>query len=817
MNPRALALGFVAAFAVSGCHSTLIAPQDLAMGELDLAVVSDDGGVLDGGDTPDLIGCVPKVMSCTGLCGPIADECLGANVECGGCGAGFVCNLVTHACEMPKSNCTQLGAQCGNTRNSCGTRLFCGDCPSGQECDPDTNQCVTCANVTCAQLGYQCGMAWLGCGPETNLTNCGGCAAGADPVCNPYFNTCEPSCTAQPAATLCAAAKTKSGVECGIITDGCGGYADCGGCQAGFACGAQGDPNRCEPQETPTECATLGHNCGTLTSECGGTVNCGSCTPPAVCNPNGICGPPCTPMTCAMLGNPQCGLVGDGCGGMVKCNDCPDSTYTCEANHTCCKKKSCSVDYAGKCGTGLSDGCGGTVDCGCSSGSCTSTTAGTAGTCCVNSATCPAGACNTTVTNTCTGAPIPCTCDSTHWCDTTQNMCEPKKTCADYVPDVPGKPPDICSNGGSFDSGGGVLIACPCVTGEYCVNGSGMVVTGTNRGTCCVDNACAGKTCGTMVPNSCTGVSETCGCPSGQFCSSGTCMPLDTCSTYGANGQAGNPCSNGPNPSWPTGGGGDLTCKCANGGTCYTSGGGVATGGQQGTCCKNTAVCAAGSCNTTVTNTCTGAPIACACDSAHYCNTGTNMCVAKLTCGSYGANGAPGNQCGSFSDGSGSGMISCPCSTMSGNANNMCVGGICQCAASACTDCTQNGTSNGCGGTKSCACGAGAPVCYPSAGGPNGCCEPYSCTSMPPGVPPPADAEHPICGTFNDHCGSSFGCPCPANNPTTSDPWPNTMCVRASGSNPAYGVCTCTPTPCTTLGGGTHLNDGCGHAVTCPS
>ena len=100
-----------------------------------------------------------------------------------------------------------------------------------------------------------------------------------------------------------------------------------------------------------------------------------------------------------------------------------------------------------------------------------------------------------------------------------------------------------------------------------------------------------------------------------------------------------------------------------------------------------------------MTNSCTGAPIACACDSAHYCDTSTNTCKVKLTCGSYGANGQPGNQCGSFSDGGG-GMISCPCSTMSGLGNNMCVGGVCTCTASSCADCTQNGTSNGCGGTK---------------------------------------------------------------------------------------------------------------------
>ena len=154
---------------------------------------------------------------------------------------------------------------------------------------------------------------------------------------------------------------------------------------------------------------------------------------------------------------------------------------------------------------------------------------------------------------------------------------------------------------------------------------------------------------------------------------------------------------------------------------------------------------------------------------------------------------------------------------MSGLGNNTCVGGVCTCTASSCADCTQNGASNGCGGTKMCACGGATPVCFPSAGGPNGCCAPYSCTSLPPGVPPPADGEHPICSSFNDHCGSSFGCACPANNPTTGVSWPNVSCVPQSGSNPAYGVCTCVPTPCAQLGAGPHPNDGCGHFVDCTS
>ncbi len=828
----------VVLLAVSGCHSTLKAPT--------AASVSADlgGGVADGGvdaAVADLavgdMACSPQVTSCVGLCGPVPDTCTGKNVQCGACDNGKVCDLVSHQCITPLTDCNALGAQCGNTRNSCGTRIFCGDCPSGQECDPDTNQCVTCnSNVSCAALGYQCGHAWLGCGPETATTDCGSCPAGANPVCNPYFNLCEPSCTPLSPAQLCANAHAKSGVECGLITDGCGGYVDCSGvtgymCAAGFSCGAQGDPNRCEPNEEPTECEAAGKNCGTITSQCGGVkISCGTCTAPQVCNSNGVCGPPCTPMTCAQLGNPQCGSLPDGCGGVVKCNDCPDPTnYTCLSNNTCCKKKTCAVDYNGQCGTGLDDGCGGTEDCTCASGACQATTTGVAGQCCVNTASCAANSCNTTVTNTCTGAPIVCACNATtQYCDSTTNTCMAKESCA-QEPGTNGHAPsqsgDSCSNGGAFDSGGGNLISCPCVQGEYCIEGGppGTVVTGATKGTCCVDTACNAMNCGQTVNNTCTGKSETCGCPTGQFCSGGTCMVDKTCADY-TNGAAGSECSNGN--AFGNGAGGLVKCPCNAGLECITGAAPspIASGSQIGQCCAPTKKSCGNACNTTIeTDTCTGAMQSCACNATvAYCGTG-NVCDAKKTCSNYQTNGGkPGDVCGSFPDGSGTGgTISCGCVTINGYANDACVGGVCTCVPKACGSCSDDGTSDGCGGTLSCKCTAPSPTCYPAAGGANGCCEAYTCTTIP-GVPvndaaASTPAEHPSCGSFDDHCGGGLPCPCPANNPVTGLAWPNDSCVAQPGTTPAYGFCECTPTPCTTLGAGPHPNDGCGHFVLCPS
>jgi hypothetical protein len=820
----------VAAVALAGCHSYVDGLPITDDGGEDLSLADLTEEEPDATTPPDLLPCTNPV-SCVGLCGPVYDSCLGKNVQCGVCAVGKVCNLVSHVCEVPKKTCAELNATCGIVRNSCGTRLNCPDCNNGQECDPDTHQCVTCKNISCGQLGYECGFAWLGCGGQSNVTDCGPCSASGT-ACNPFFNKCEPTCTPPSVSALCAAAKTARNVECGVITDGCGAYVDCGGCPPGMACGAQGEPNRCQPKEKSNECLAAGRECGDLTSECGGTVNCGTCTAPDVCNPNGKCGPPCTPKTCAQVGNPACGGVDDGCGGQKFCNDCPNATeYVCIMN-MCCKKRTCAVDYAGKCGTMLDDGCGGTVNCGCASGACTTTMPGMQGTCCVNTAVCPANACNTSVTNTCTGAMIPCNCPATSFCN--NGTCMPRATCASLGLD--GTNGKMCSNGGAFDDGSGTLISCPCTGGRFCIGSGppGMVVTGTAKGMCCTDTSTCVLTPGLCTgtrTNTCTGQVTACGgCAANQNCQAGMCVANLTCAAY-TNRMTGSPCSNGPNPNWPNGAGTNLTCTCLSG-VCITSGppGPVATGGQQGTCCVNTAACAANSCNTSVTNTCTGAAIACNCPANKFCQ--GNTCVDRATCTTLGKGltspviGAPCNDNNFYNDGSGT-LIRCPCLAVANYPNRTCTGdtaaveGSCQCAPTACAGCNDHGTPDGCNGTRSCAC-AGPAVCFN-----NACCTPKTCANPPAGVPTsPAVGSWTdssgsgvggACGAFNNGCGSSFNCGCPTTNPNTGLATPNMQCVPVGGSSPPRGTCTCIPTPCTVLGVGTHPNNGCGRSVMCSS
>ena len=163
--------------------------------------------------------------------------------------------------------CTDLGAECGTVKNSCGEYLDCPDtnpkgCASGKECDPDTHKCRDCQPVTCKDLGIECGSAWLGCGEDipANYTDCGGCTAAADGgarTCNTVFHTCEPSCVPKPAKDLCDDAKAKKGLECGVISNGCGGTVNCDavqgyGCKTGESCGVRGIADRCDAKSSPT-------------------------------------------------------------------------------------------------------------------------------------------------------------------------------------------------------------------------------------------------------------------------------------------------------------------------------------------------------------------------------------------------------------------------------------------------------------------------------------------------------------------------------------------------------------------------------------
>lgn len=174
------------------------------------------------------------------------------------------------------------------------------------------------------------------------------------------------------------------GATCGPIGDGCGGYVNCGTCQAPQTCGGDGRPSQCGGSQgcTPKTCASENANCGPIADGCGGVVNCGACTVMGeTCGGGGVpsrCGASGTALVdggCPALTQcPQglnCGAYADGCGGTINCGTCTVSGETCGGggmSNVCGASNSCvprSCAQAGaNCGQ-VGDGCGGlTPNCG---------------------------------------------------------------------------------------------------------------------------------------------------------------------------------------------------------------------------------------------------------------------------------------------------------------------------------------------------------------------------------------------------------------------------------------------------------------------
>jgi hypothetical protein len=709
----------------------------------------DGGALLDAQASDASCADASGEIECAGRCGPVKDPCTGKVKQCGGCqpvlgGAdggvpeARVCDLATNSCIKPLVNCTQLGAECGTLKNSCGDYLDCPEgatkgCPAGKECDPDTNKCRDCRATTCQELGFECGFAWLGCGEDTeaNRTDCGQCAPvnGVNRVCNGVFRVCEPQCTPKSALELCNDAKAKKGLECGVISNGCGGTVNCDtvagfGCTNGESCGVRGIANRCDRKAQPDECKALGKTCGTVKSVCSGaTLNCGDCKVGEVCNANGVCGPPCAAKTCNDFSQFQCGTFDDGCGGTLKCGSCPSGV--CSANNTCCNANTCGVTFAGKCGTNLANGCGAnSVTCACAAGqACTQDGAatpapanGTTGLCCTRKTSATftnAGQCGTNLPDGCGG--------------TVNATCGAGKECVANLTGAAGPAPasgvvgtcctrtDTC-NSLAADTCGPVQNSCrPAGTTTQC-NKCVAPKTCNNNTTCCqAAPACPGgggegAECNTVkvpVDVGC-GSNRSCTCAGGRVCwcgnkvcgagdPAGACKSKLTCAGAYA-GKCGTGLSDGV--------GGTLNCGCGNGKVCSTS-----APGQEGTCQCNTPNGQAYTCGTvpngpgqpggdacgSFSDGC-GGTLNCGCSNGQVCNTtpNPNACCTPAVCPAQGL----GSACGSITNGCG-GNINCGCPSGAANANFTCTAGKCACVKDTCRGRTGP-QPDLCGGTLSC-------------------------------------------------------------------------------------------------------------------
>jgi hypothetical protein len=373
-------------------------------------------------------GCTPKTCADVGVsCGQAGDGC-GNLLSCGTCAPDEQCGAIGRpsqcvkitAAEADGGACVPLtladyladNKDCGLQSDGCGGTINLETVPGGKTCDAPAfcggggpSKCAvagggTCTKKTCADYPADvCGHMPDGCGGVTDV--CGpGCTA--PDVCggggNP--NHCGGGSVTDDAGNTCVPKTTCGPIQCGQISDGCGGILDCGttNCKADEICGGSGTTNVCGKPAcspfTPAVACAGGKNCGVVSDGCGGVIDCTvgtGCTAPSICGGGGapnVCGGgvptadgganggTCVPKTSTSCGAGQCGPFANGCGGNYDCGTCTVAGQSCGGGGVpsmCgtpqCIPKSQDVACGAKtdpnhlnCGV-VADGCGGIVNC----------------------------------------------------------------------------------------------------------------------------------------------------------------------------------------------------------------------------------------------------------------------------------------------------------------------------------------------------------------------------------------------------------------------------------------------------------------------
>ena len=246
--------------------------------------------------------CTPLTCDSIGAtCGLTGDGC-GGTLDCGGGDGGLcpdgdqVCVGNPPKCETPiqagichPAACPTANASCGPTGDGCGDTLNCGQCTSNTICSGIPATCTglsnlalpdggpVCQGLTCADFDAGCGQIADGCG---NTVPCSNAATGTN-AC-PTNQTCGGGGTLFQCGAPTVQCNTPTGqrltcldlpgvdggapiVNCGQVSDGCGGLLNCGACPNNAVCGgstpATGDspmipgvPNQCP---APPACTGL--------------------------------------------------------------------------------------------------------------------------------------------------------------------------------------------------------------------------------------------------------------------------------------------------------------------------------------------------------------------------------------------------------------------------------------------------------------------------------------------------------------------------------------------------------------------------------
>jgi hypothetical protein len=316
-------------------------------------------------------------------CGNVDRACVGANKVClkknGSSWSPLPARQAGNCC-VKKTCAVDYAGSCSNgLDDGCGGTLDCGidNCPGGA----GRNECINgscCARPAAPDCNGRCTgdvTATSACG-ATRTRTCGTntCTGGTNGnTCDVNGNCCPlpdvPSC-----GNKCEGTETSTN-GCGTrettcSTDNCPGGAGANACVGGTCCALPDAPS-CGNQCSGTVDAT--NACGTRTTNCG----------PSQCTGGQICGAGSPQQCCTPVGAPSCG--GDANGIGKQCNVTLSAANSCNTETTNCScgaglkcssstsgvagtcRKTCggsdATGYAGKCGTGLSDGAGGTITC----------------------------------------------------------------------------------------------------------------------------------------------------------------------------------------------------------------------------------------------------------------------------------------------------------------------------------------------------------------------------------------------------------------------------------------------------------------------
>lgn len=297
-------------------------------------------GVLDVGTETD--------VDCGGTC---PANCINTKICAAGtdCVSGFCSSLVCAAC-------TGTGAgQCAGTEY-CNAGVCHTKEANGTACT-DVAQCMTGNCVAITGAGSVCcdGACTEGCksckGSETGGANgaCMNVTAATDPknACNDDCVTAECNggvCSANETdGTACNDGVSEAGGEC--LTGGCVDCTTVAGCDATHVCVTNGC---CTPMTMGTACA--GIDCGMVSDGCGGMIAC-----PDTCGTS-LEGPNCTVNSCGCAMDNECGTAhfgGDclpsgvcGCDATMDCNTSPRGK-ACAASVCGCTAANEASDCAG--------------------------------------------------------------------------------------------------------------------------------------------------------------------------------------------------------------------------------------------------------------------------------------------------------------------------------------------------------------------------------------------------------------------------------------------------------------------------------------